>query len=79
MQWRMRHYCFICRVTHLRRKKAAGQAEPTFCEAVELIDEGIHGKAIACHTRQQLAWQAPHNIICGAGDISILVAVDGIL
>ena len=52
-------------------QKAAGQAEPTFCEAVELIDEGIHGKAIACHTRQQLAWQAPHNIYAERGTISI--------
>ena len=52
-------------------QKAAGQAKPTFCEAVELIDEGVHGKAIACHTRQQLAWQAPHNIYAERGTISI--------
>lgn len=53
-----------------KAEKAAGQAEPTFCTAVELIDEGVKGKAIACHTRQQLAWKAPHNIYAERGTIS---------
>lgn len=51
-------------------EKAAGQAEPTFCKAVKIIPEGVHGSSISCDTRQQLAWKAAHNIYAERGTLS---------
>lgn len=51
-------------------ERSRGEAEPTFCKAAELISEGVRGAAISCHTRQQLAWKAAHNIYAERGTLS---------
>lgn len=49
---------------------ARGQAEPTFCDKVDVIDDGAVGKAFQCDNVQKLAFRAPHNIYAERGTLS---------
>lgn len=49
---------------------ARGQAEPTFCDKVDVIDDGAVGKAFQCDNIQKLAFRAPHNIYAERGTLS---------
>ena len=49
---------------------ARGKAEPTFCDKVDVIEDGAVGKAFSCDDVQKLAFRAPHNIYAERGTLS---------
>ena len=49
---------------------ARGRATPTFCEKVEVIDDGVKGSAICCGNMQKLAFRADHNMYAERGTLS---------
>jgi hypothetical protein len=49
---------------------AGGRAGPTFLSEVEIIDDGVNGKAFQCGEYQKMAYKAPGNIYAARGTLS---------